>query len=213
MSEKPKVAIIGSGNVGSALGSRLASAGFDVVFGVREGSDANDAVARTGGKARQAPIPDAVKQAEVVFLAVPGAAALDAAKSLGADDGKIIVDCNNPIRWDEGPVWNPPSEGSLAAAIQAALPSARVVKAFNQFGAEFHADPTLADTNADVFLAGDDAKAKAVVGALAEGAGFRPIDSGPLRNAAVLENLAVLWIHLALVGGHGRDVAFKLLSR
>ena len=44
-------------------------------------------------------------------------------------------------------------------------------------------------------------------------AGFSPIDAGPLRNASVLENLAMLWIHLALVGGKGRDVAFKLLHR
>jgi hypothetical protein len=51
------------------------------------------------------------------------------------------------------------------------------------------------------------------VAAIARAAGFEPIDAGPLRNAAVLENLAMLWIHLAMVGGHGRQVGFKLLGR
>jgi hypothetical protein len=88
-----------------------------------------------------------------------------------------------------------------------------VVKAFNTFGAEIHADPRLSAGPADVCLAGDDADAKRIVGEIATRAGFRPIDAGPVRNAALLENLAVLWIHLALVGGQGRDVAFKLLGR
>jgi predicted dinucleotide-binding enzyme len=51
------------------------------------------------------------------------------------------------------------------------------------------------------------------VAELARGAGFRPLDAGPLRNAALLEAMAVLWIQLALVGGHGREVAWKLLDR
>jgi len=49
--------------------------------------------------------------------------------------------------------------------------------------------------------------------AVAEAAGFTPVDSGPLRNAAVLENLAILWIHLALREGHGRSWAFKKVNR
>jgi NADPH-dependent F420 reductase len=205
---RPKIAIVGPGNVGSALGGRLESSGFAVVYGVREGSDAKSA-----GKAARASVKEAASGADVIFLAVPGQVALEAAKGLGPCEGKIVVDCNNAIRWDGGPVWNPPAEGSLAQAIQKALPGARVVKAFNQFGAEYHADPKVGDTNADVFLAGDDAEAKAIVSSVAEAAGFRPIDAGPLRNASVLENLAVLWIHLAMVGGQGRDIVFKMLSR
>jgi 8-hydroxy-5-deazaflavin:NADPH oxidoreductase len=128
--------------------------------------------------------------------------------------GALIVDCTNPVRWDGGPVWDPPSEGSVAQALAAAFPEARVVKAFNTFGAEFHADPRIdADHAIDIFMAGDDEGAKATVAAVAEKAGFVPVDAGPLRNASVVENLAILWIHLALAGGQGRDVAFKLLRR
>ena len=110
-------------------------------------------------------------------------------------------------------MWNSPPEGSVAAAIARAVPDAHVVKGFNTFGAEFHKDPGRAGVPADVFLAGDDAGAKKRVIDLATVAGFHAVDAGPLRNAAVLENLAMLWIHLATVGGHGRDFTFVMRSR
>lgn len=210
----PAIAIVGPGNVGSALARRFVAAGFsNVTFGVRSGGKIAELLAEFDGKVRAAEAPEAVAGAEIVFLAVPGPAAVAAAKGLGDLTGKIVVDCNNPLTWSAGPVWAPPSEGSITAALAAALPGARVLKAFNTFGAEFHADPKLGDTVADVFVAGDDAAAKQTLTQVIERAGFRAIDSGPLRNAAVLENLAVLWIHLALVGGQGREVAFKLLAR
>jgi hypothetical protein len=132
-------------------------------------------------------------------------------RSLAAElAGKIVVDCNNPLVWKEGPVWAPPAEGSLAAALAKVVPDARVVKAFNTFGAEFHANPMLTGSPAQVFLAADDADAKKVVSEIATKAGFTTVDAGPLRNAAVLENLAMLWIHLATVGGQGRDFAFAM---
>ncbi len=210
----PRIAIIGAGNVGSALGARLAATGHTVVFGHRPGSNADAAVERAASaNATQAPSEEAAAGADVIFLAVPASAAIEAAKALGPLDGKVLVDCNNPIRWDDGPVWNPPPAGSLAAELAAAVPGARVVKAFNTFGAEFHADPSLGELSADVLVASDDQGAKELVSGVAERAGFTPIDCGPLRNAAVLENAAVLWIHLALRAGRGRNIAFKLLTR
>jgi NADPH-dependent F420 reductase len=204
-----QIAIIGVGNVGSALGARLAESGFHVTFGARS----LDKAPQIAGTAAALPA-EAAARADVVFLAVPARVAVEAARSLGSLEGKILVDCNNPLRFEGAPIWAPPPEGSLAAALQAALPKARVVKAFNGFGAEFHRNPTIdAEHAADVLVAGDDAEAKAAVSSIAKQAGFSPIDAGPLRNAALLENVAILWIHLALVGGHGRDVAFKLLSR
>lgn len=207
------VAIIGTGNVGAALGERLATSGLSVRFGAREGTDAAPLLERAGANASvHAPV-EAVKGAGLVFLAVPAKAAVEAVRA--ADAGaSVLVDCTNPVRWDQGPVWDPPAEGSVAQALAAAFPEARVVKSFNTFGAEFHANPTIDAAHAiDVFMAGDDPAAKAAVAAIAERAGFTPVDAGPLRNASVVENLAVLWIHLALAGGQGRDVAFKLLRR
>jgi NADPH-dependent F420 reductase len=209
-----KVAIIGAGNVGGNLGARLSKAGLAVKFGVKPGKDLSALLARCEKDAGLAAPAEAAVWGDVVFLAVPGSVALEVARSLAKQlEGKIVVDCNNPLVWKEGPVWTPPAEGSLAAAIAKAAPGARVVKAFNTFGAEFHADPRLPGGGAQVFVAGDDADAKKVVSEVATTGGFRPVDAGPLRNAAVLENLAMLWIHLATVGGQGRDFAFVMQSR
>jgi predicted dinucleotide-binding enzyme len=117
------------------------------------------------------------------------------------------------LRWDTGPVLTPPDAGSVTAALAAALPAARVVKAFNHFGAEIQQDPALAGGAADVLLAGDDAGAKTDLIGLATTMGFRAHDAGPLRNAALLESMAVLWIHLATQGGMGRDWAFAVARR
>ncbi len=209
-----KVAIIGAGNVGCGSGARISKSGFPVRFGVKEGTDAKDVLTRCAPDASATDPASAAAWADVVFMAVPGNVAVEVAKGLAKSlEGKIVVDCNNPLVWKEGPVWNPPPEGSLAAAIAKAAPGARVVKGFNQFGAEFHADPSLPGGGANVFLAADDADAKKMVSDVAAKSGFRPVDSGPLRNAAVLENVAMLWIHLAMVGGHGRNWAFTMVGR
>jgi NADPH-dependent F420 reductase len=208
-----KIAVIGAGNVGGNLGVTLSKSGFPVQFGVREGTDSKALLARSNG-ATATDSASAVASADVVFIAVPATAALDVVRSLAKSlEGKIVVDCNNPLTWKDGPVWAPPAEGSLAAAIAKAAPGARVVKGFNTFGAEFHGDPSFAGAPAEVFFASDDADAKKTVSEIATKAGFRPVDAGPLRNAAVLENLAMLWIHLAMVGGKGRGFTFTMQTR
>ena len=213
MSQNPRIAIVGAGNVGGNLGIRLARSGYSLRFGIREGSDADEVIAKCEGKAEGASIPEAAKWADVIFLSVPASAALEAARSMGDLTGKVLVDCNNPLKWEDGPVHTPPPEGSITAALAKAFPKARVVKGFNTFGAEFHLEPKLGGTSIDVQLAGDDAEAKALVASIATRAGFTPVDMGPLRNAAHLESLAILWIHLAMRAGQGRQIGFKLLKR
>lgn len=190
------IAIIGSGNVGTALASRLQQAGYHVTFGGREPGVTEAAT----------------RDAAIVLVAVPAAAAVDALRAGGDLTGKIIVDCTNPLRWENGPVWAPPSEGSMSHALAAALPGARVVKGFNHFGAEVQANPQTKSGPVEAFFASDDADAKASVMTLARAMGFEPKDAGPLRNAAALENMAVLWIHLATVGGAGRQFAFQMVG-
>jgi NADPH-dependent F420 reductase len=212
MGATTRVAIIGAGNVGGGLGIHLSNSGFAVEFGVRPGTDVKSVLEACKGATAVSP-EEAAAWGDVVFLAVPGTVAIDVARSLaGALAGKVVVDCNNPLVWKEGPVWTPPPEGSLAAAIAKVAPGARVVKGFNTFGAEFHKDPGRAGVAAQIFLAGDDAAAKKLVTDVANAAGFRAVDAGPLRNAGVLENLAILWIHLATVGGQGRDFTFVMQS-
>jgi len=206
MSKSTRISIIGAGNVGGNLGRSFSKAGFAVRFGVRPGTDTKALLEECGKQASASDPAEAAAWGDVVFMAVPGSVALDVARSL-ADKlaGKIVVDCNNPLVWKEGPVWSPPAEGSLAAAIAQAAPNARVVKGFNTFGAEHHANPKLTGKSAEVYLAADDAEAKKTVSEVAKEAGFTPIDAGPMRNATVLENVAMMWIHLALVGGQGRN--------
>ena len=200
-----KIGIVGAGNVGGNLGVRLAQSGLAVRFGLKDGKDAAALLARAGAGATAGTVEEAVASADVVFLAVPGNVAVDVARSLAAQlAGKVVVDCNNALTWKDGPVWAPPAEGSLAQAIAKAAPGAKVVKAFNTFGAEHHLDPMVTGAPATVFMAGDDVAAKKAVADIATKAGFRPVDSGPLRNAGVLENVAILWIHLAMAAGHGR---------
>lgn len=211
--EPTKVAMIGAGNVGKGLGLRLLGAGHPVRFGLREGKEAPEWLAAQEGDVDALPLAEAAQWAQVIVLAVPGKAITDAVKSLGDLEGKIVIDATNPVGWDAGPVWAPPKEGSNAAAVAAQAPGAKVLKAFNTFGAEFHADPSVHDGGISVFLAGDDDDAKTRVSNLAQSAGFESIDAGPLRNAAVVENVAILWIHLATVGKQGRDFAIQMLQR
>lgn len=217
------IAVLGAGKVGQALASRLHEAGYHVWFGVREAPTLKDAgapkrlMAEPEPEPEPLPVPevprlgmaDAVRHAGVVFVALPSAAAREVLAALPLPAGVIVIDCTNPVRWENGPVLDSPAEGSVAAQLAAALPTARVVKAFNHFGAEIQAEPAMAHGPADAYVAGDDAAARADVIGLAGTMGFTGRDAGPLRNAALLEAMAVLWIHLATVGGQGRQFAFR----
>ena len=163
MSTGTKIAMIGAGNVGGGLGVNMWKSGLQVKFGVKPGTDTKALLAQCKDASASAPV-EAAAWADVVFMAVPGSVAVEVAGSLaGTLKGKVVVDCNNPLVWKDGPVWSPPPEGSLAAAIAKAAPGARVIKGFNTFGAEFHKEPGRAGVPADVFLAGDDAEAKKLV--------------------------------------------------
>ncbi len=89
---------------------------------------------------------------------------------------------------------------------------AKVVKAFNTIGANNYSDLEFSGLRADAYICGDDAAAKQVVGQLAEQMGFDVVDVGPLSNAHLLEELALLWVTLVRLG-YGREIAFKLLRK
>jgi len=97
--------------------------------------------------------------------------------------------------------------------VQEWAPTARVVKIFNTTGVENMASPMYGDQAATVFYCGDDEPACAVAAKLAADLGFDAVSAGPLRNARLLEPLALLWINQARVQGASRGVAFKLLRR
>jgi len=197
------IAIIGTGNVGSALGQRFAALGRDIVYGSREPDrpDVRRLVAETGPRARAAAPAEAARDADIVVLALPWEVVEDVTRSLADLAGKIVIDPTNPRRVADDGLRDYPFDGSNAERIQAAAPEARVVKAFNTLGAETMLDPAVAKHPVSVPIAGDDPAAKAVVAELVRGIGLEPVDVGPLRYAHVLEGLHYLRYNAGQIGG------------
>jgi predicted dinucleotide-binding enzyme len=208
------ITIVGTGNVGSALARNALRHGIAVQLAGRDLAKTQAAAAQLGAGARAVELATLREGTDLVFLTVPAEAAPAALAAAGnLADGTIIVDCTNPLRWDNGPVHTPPAEGSTTAQLAARFPRLRMVKAFNTFGAEFHDRSELAGAPTDLYIAGDDGDAKQQLGALGETLGYTAVDVGPLRNAAHLESLAILWIHLATVGQQTRNFAFQMIRR
>ena len=195
-----QIAIIGAGNVGKALATSLTRAGHDVTISAAHPDHARDAASETGASAASTNA-EAAKAAQLVVLAVPATAIEQVAGELGTDlDGKVVVDvANRPTPNAEGPGT------SIAEELQAKVPNAKVVKAFNTLFASRQADPTVSGIPADAFVAGDDANAKQAVLEVVESAGFRPVDAGSLVSARTLEGMAWLNIQRNLAGGTWQD--------
>jgi hypothetical protein len=202
-----KIAVIGTGNVGSALGKLFAKHGHEVFYGMRDPKkSAPDAGAKHGSLAQASDF------GEVIVLATPWDATKSAIGALGDVSGKIVIDCTNPLAPDLSglTVGRDDSAGETVARL---AKGARVVKCFNTLGAQGYATPAFRDQIASMFYCGNDVEAKAVVKKLGEDLGFEMIDAGPLSQSRLLEPLALLWISLVYKGGFGPNIAFKLLRR
>lgn len=209
-----KIAILGAGNVGGALGKGWAAKGHSLFYGVPDpqSEKIRALVASIGSNARAGSVSEAAAGAEVVVLATPWPAAQDAVRAAGNLAGKIVVDCTNPLAPDlSGLVVGHTTSAGEEVAKWAK--GARVVKAFNTTGSGNMANARYDSTPPTMCICGDDAAAKASVSKLAEDLGFEAVDAGPLRNARLLEPFAMLWIYLAIKQGLGPDIAFKLLRR
>lgn len=187
-----RIAIIGTGRVGSTVGAGLARAGHEVVFGSRtpESADHLSAPSR--------PIAEAVGGAEVVIAAVPGSVTREVLADIGADAlaDKVLIDVGNSLT--EGFQLSFPNS-SLGATLQADFPRSRVVKTLNTVSAPLMADPgRLPQTT--VFLSGDDAGAKAVVEGLLGDLGWAAdsrIDLGGITTARGPEHYIFLSMLIA----------------
>ena len=205
-----KLAILGAGNVGGALAASAVKAGHDVVLSAADPDHAATAAAAAGATAAGSNAA-AVASADVVILAVPHAAVAGIAVDLGpALAGKVVVDATNPLNATFSDLVT--SGVSAAEQLQAAVPAARVVKAFNTIFASRHADQVEAGRPLDAFVAGDDAEAKATVGELASSLGYRVVDAGSLRMARSLEEMAFLNISLNAANGWVWQSAWKLVG-
>jgi 8-hydroxy-5-deazaflavin:NADPH oxidoreductase len=209
-----KIGIIGSGNVGGALGSRWAKLGHEVVFGTRnpESGDVQKLAARASGKTSAATLADTAREGEVLLLATPWPATEQIIAGLGDLNGKILIDATNPVLPDlSGLTHGTTTSGGEQVAGWAV--GAQVVKAFNTVGANIMADPSFEGHRPVMFYCGDDAQAKQIVKKLIDELVFEAIDAGPLMQARLLEPFAQLWISMAYAQGMGREFAFELLRR
>ncbi len=209
-----RIAIIGTGDVAAALGPEFAAQGHTVVYGSRDPDreSVQELVARTGDDATATTQSNAVVDADIVVLAVPGMLVDAITHSLGDLSGKIIIDPTNPIvRHGDTLVHGVAT--SNAELIQAAAPEARVVKAFNTLNWRTMVDPERSGGPVSIPLAGDSAEAKARVAELIVGMGLDPIDLGPLENARWIEGMLIVWINNRISGRESFDFYLRRSER
>ena len=199
------VAVVGAGAIGATLTRRLAAAGRRVTVGVTdpEKPSTRSLAAETGARVTTAGA--ACASAEVVVLAVPGAAVAGLAASLGSGlEAKVVVDATNAVGGG-GPMNG--RDHVLAAA-----PGAVYARAFNTLGWENFAEPVIDGTQVDLLWCGPDGDPRRVVEALISDVGLRPVRVGGLDQLATVDAVASLWFALALGQGLGRRLAFKVVT-
>jgi predicted dinucleotide-binding enzyme len=210
-----KVGILGTGDVGKALGNGFLATGHQVIMGSRSASNesALEWAKEGGAEASVGTFADAVAASDLIVFAVKGVANPDVVKSVGADKfaGKVVIDATNPLDFSAGyPDLAIKGADSGGETLQRLLPKAKVVKAFNtvNFGLMFR--PTLEGGPPDMFIAGDDDAAKQKVSEILTEFGWQVIDTGPIRSARWLEAMCMAWV-MACMARQNWSQAFKLL--
>jgi NADPH-dependent F420 reductase len=212
------VTIIGAGNMGKGIGTRLVAGGHSVTFvdanpetAERAAADVK-AAAQNGAQVTTASLGDA-QLGEVVVFAVWYGTNIDLAKQLGKKlVGKVVVDIANPLNSTFDGLATAADSSSAEDLARAIASGAKVVKAFNTTYASTLLAGQVAGQPLDVFIAGDDADAKNKVAELVKDGGMRPIDTGPLSRARQIEGMQFL--HIITQGTLGTNWAstIKILS-
>lgn len=207
-----KIGIIGAGDVGGTLGNRWTQKKHEIMFGVRNLQSQNVQKLIQGDQnLKFGDIREAVAFGDVIVFAIPWTSVEETIRKAGNLSGKILIDPTNPLTPDlKGLALN---DTSVAEKIANLANTSKVVKAFNTIGTKTLNNLTFDSYRADLFMCGDDTRAKRVVEELATDIGFDVVDVGPLVNARMLEHLALLWIELAFRQKLGPNIAFKLLRR
>ncbi|UJW84788.1 NADPH-dependent F420 reductase [Devosia sp. SL43] len=191
--------VLGTGQVGSAVGGKLAALGHDVMFGSRNPGNGKTGLpgAKVGSHA------EACARAQIVVNALPGEFVIETLKGCTID-GKIVIDISNYNSAVDQPIVDP-----LGELIQRTFPGALVVKTLNSVSAHLMVDPADLGVVHSVFIASNHAQAKAEVTALLKAFGWRDIiDLGDLRACRAMEQLIPLWMSLELVfDGPGFNLA------
>jgi predicted dinucleotide-binding enzyme len=189
-----RIAVIGKGNIGGSLGTRWRAAGHEVVYGARDGSGEGPGGAPVRG------IGEALNDADVVVLAVPGQVVADVVTEHGAAlAGKTVIDAVNRIG---------APEFDSRAIIADAAPQARYVRAFNSLGWENFADPM---PGTSMFFAADQ-DARATAEELIRAVGLEPAFLGDASATATVDGLLPLWFALVRQNGGNRRVALRVVT-
>jgi 8-hydroxy-5-deazaflavin:NADPH oxidoreductase len=185
-----RIGVIGSGNIGQTVGEAWRRAGHDVVY-----------ASRSPEPPRTVAIADAIAGADVVLLAVPGAAVPQLLAEHGpALDGRVVIDATNDIGGER--LHHADTYGASAAG-------ARFVRACNTLGFEMFADPSIGGEVADLFWCGpEDAGAEQLIADV----GLRPVRVGDIDAVDVVDGVGRLWLTLVFRQGHPRRLAFRLLT-
>ena len=209
------IAFIGYGNVGAPLADHLQRLGHQVTLAAEDtaSESVSKALARNGGL-RAAPTKDAVRGADVVFLATPFQANEGILTSISGDlAGKVLIDCTNPV--GPGLSHGLKSKQSGSETVQQLAPGSKVVKAFSIYGFENfenNAYPVFNVKPAMMFC-GNDAAAKAVAAGLIAELGWEPLDVGGLEQALHLEHMTLLWVRMVRMGGRSPHLVWAALQR
>ena len=195
-----RIAVLGKGRVGEAMGHLLMRTGFHVKFGSHSAEKllaslpAAAAASPEGADGETVSMAEAAAWADIAILAVPGSAAVEVTEALFKDasaPSKVLVDLTNPVAWKDGPYYLPPMEGSNPQAMVARVPQLRVVKGFNNLALEQFLDPSFSGMAAECTVCADDVEAKALTMELARELGFQPVDVGGIRDSAESEKRAI----------------------
>lgn len=206
-----RVAVIGVGNVGTTLGSKLHAAGHELTMGTRDpaGEGASRARDRLAPEVPIRTMQAALEGAEVVIFAIPGTA-MDAAVTTLADAlrDKVVIDAANRITTSLGDR----SDMNSLATLTEHAPSAAVFRAFNSLGWENFAEPDLGGVQADMLYAGPDGDERATVERVIADVGLRPVYVGGHETVPLVDGLGALWGALAFGRGMGRRLFFKVVT-
>ncbi len=213
-----KIAILGTGMVGSTIGSKLVQLGHEVKMGSRTADNpkAADWVQANGEKASQGTFATAAAHGEIIFNCTQGMVSLEALKMAGEENmkGKILIDVANALDFSKGmpPTLSVCNTTSLAEQIQLAFPGVKVVKSLNTVNCNLMVNPKLVPGDHDIFLSGDDSGAKAQVAELLKkGFGWKSvIDLGDISTARGTEMLMPIWLRLMGVF-QGPNFNFKIV--
>lgn len=215
-----RIGVIGSGQVGRVLAAGFAARGHEVTIGTRTPEDNDDLQAWAAQHESVAigSFTGAAEAGEIIVLATRGAVVEQALQTAGPQHlaGKVVIDVTNPLDFSAGrPGLTVGHTDSGGETVQRALPGALVVKAFNTIGNGLMVDPQDAGGLAarpTMFIAGDDAGAKATVAEALADFGWDAMDVGGIEQSRQLESLCLLWVAVAGARGGRYDHAITLVA-